>query len=177
MFSIEANWVHERESVSKLCCLNKTESITLGDLVHGTARTAHLSSGIATLSNWQIDPRLGRSGIFIVHARLSIVAGSATLPEALDVAYRRLASSVCLSVWQSVCSPVQCAIIRIDENSKYEDDTHTHTHTHTNTRTHTQSLWWPSFVEAYNKILLTLNPFKPSGAKWLHYKVFKAILV
>ena len=22
-----------------------------------------------------------------------------------------------------------------------------------------------------------LNPFKPSGAKWLHYKVFKAILV
>ena len=23
----------------------------------------------------------------------------------------------------------------------------------------------------------SLNPFKPSGAKWLHYKVFKAILV
>ena len=22
-----------------------------------------------------------------------------------------------------------------------------------------------------------LNPFKPSGVKWLHYKVFKAILV
>ena len=22
-----------------------------------------------------------------------------------------------------------------------------------------------------------INPFKPSGAKWLHYKVFKAILV
>jgi len=22
-----------------------------------------------------------------------------------------------------------------------------------------------------------VNPFKPSGAKWLHYKVFKAILV
>ena len=24
---------------------------------------------------------------------------------------------------------------------------------------------------------LIINPFKPSGAKWLHYKVFKAILV
>ena len=23
----------------------------------------------------------------------------------------------------------------------------------------------------------SVNPFKPSGAKWLHYKVFKAILV
>ena len=22
-----------------------------------------------------------------------------------------------------------------------------------------------------------INPFKPSGVKWLHYKVFKAILV
>ena len=28
-----------------------------------------------------------------------------------------------------------------------------------------------------NKRSLSLNPFKPSGAKWLHYKVFKAILV
>jgi len=26
-------------------------------------------------------------------------------------------------------------------------------------------------------VVCQLNPFKPSGVKWLHYKVFKAILV
>ena len=26
-------------------------------------------------------------------------------------------------------------------------------------------------------VMVQFNPFKPSGAKWLHYKVFKAILV
>ena len=25
--------------------------------------------------------------------------------------------------------------------------------------------------------VISFNPFKPSGVKWLHYKVFKAILV
>ena len=28
-----------------------------------------------------------------------------------------------------------------------------------------------------NNMPVVINPFKPSGAKWLHYKVFKAILV
>ena len=28
-----------------------------------------------------------------------------------------------------------------------------------------------------DKWQMEFNPFKPSGAKWLHYKVFKAILV
>ena len=34
-----------------------------------------------------------------------------------------------------------------------------------------------SRVLQFRFIVLVFNPFKPSGAKWLHYKVFKAILV
>ena len=38
---------------------------------------------------------------------------------------------------------------------------------------------WQGFFDyfAYQMQNGQINPFKPSGAKWLHYKVFKAILV
>ena len=32
-------------------------------------------------------------------------------------------------------------------------------------------------VVSNSAVSMNFNPFKPSGVKWLHYKVFKAILV
>jgi len=29
----------------------------------------------------------------------------------------------------------------------------------------------------YKKVWQTINPFKPRGVKWLHFRVFRAILV
>ena len=43
-----------------------------------------------------------------------------------------------------------------------------------------ETIWRNEFTEYMTKLSNTnalFNPFKPSGAKWLHYKVFKAILV
>ena len=36
---------------------------------------------------------------------------------------------------------------------------------------------WNTKITREHILNIKVNPFKPSGAKWLHYKVFKAILV
>ena len=50
--------------------------------------------------------------------------------------------------------------------------TNTHTHTHTNKKTPLQT---PNALRYATT--LGINPFKSSDAKWLHFKVFSAILV